>query len=232
VFLPTDTVLVIDCKASKFVLEIAEQDGTGTDQQARAYENLARTMNQHLKSLSEKDYRNAVLTICRQSGRGSDPHIISLMYLPSEAALERLNQADRDFYRRARAVQIIPAGPAGLHSALLIASAEIRRLRQMENQREIVERCGALLESVAIVLGHAVKLGGGLKNAVDHFSRLTGSINTRLLPRAQKLAGLGILPKKALPLALPAFSVQTGEDPALIEAESTELDPEGPRLIE
>jgi DNA recombination protein RmuC len=230
VFLPTDTVLVIDCKASKFVLEIAEQDGT--EHQARAYENLARTMNQHLKSLSEKDYRNAVLTICRQSGRGNDPHIISLMYLPSEAALERLNQADRDFYRRARAAQIIPAGPAGLHSALLIASAEIRRLRQMENQREIVERCGALLESVAIVLSHAVKLGGGLKTAVDYFARLTGSINTRLLPRAQKLASLGILPKKTLPLALPTFSVQTGEDPALIEAESAELDPAGPRLLE
>jgi len=230
VFLPTDTVLVIDCKASKFLLEIAEKDGP---EQARAYENLARTMNQHLKSLSEKDYRNAVLAICRQSGRSRDPHVVSLMYLPSEAALERLNLADRDFYRRARAAQIIPAGPAGLNSALMIASAEIRRLRQMENQREIVERCGALLESVAMVLGHAVKTGANLKNAVDHFARLTGSINTRLLPRAQKLASLGILPKKALPIALPTFSVQTGDDPSLIEAEASELESAGtPRLLE
>jgi DNA recombination protein RmuC len=155
------------------------------------------------------------------------------MYLPSEAALERLNLADRDFYRRARASQIIPAGPAGLNSALMIASAEIRRLRQMENQREIVERCGALLESVAMVLGHAVKMGANLKNAVDHFARLTGSINTRLLPRAQKLASLGILPKKALPIALPTFSVQTGDDPSLIEAEASELESAGtPRLLE
>lgn len=231
VFLPTDTVLVIDCKASKFLLELAEKDSE--DAQARARENLARTMNQHLKSLAEKDYRNAVLAICKQAGRGSDPHIISLMYLANEAALEQVNRADPDFYRRARAAQIIPAGPAGLHSALLVAGTEIRRLRQMENQREIVERCGALLESVAIVLGHAVRMGAGLKTAVDHFARLTGSVNTRLLPRARTLSRLGILPQKTLPQALPVFSVQTGEDPTLIEAEP--LDPEpnpGPRLLD
>ena len=51
VFLPTDTVLVIDCKASKFMLEIAKHEGT--PQEAAAYDNLARTMNQHLRTLSE-----------------------------------------------------------------------------------------------------------------------------------------------------------------------------------
>ncbi|HUN48162.1 MAG TPA: DNA recombination protein RmuC, partial [Stellaceae bacterium] len=118
VFLPTDTVLVIDCKASKFILEIAEQEGT--PEEGDAYENLARTMNQHLKTLAERDYRNAVLSACRQAGRsGPDPHIISLMYLPNEGALEKLRIADAGFFQKARETQIIPAGPAGLHSALL-----------------------------------------------------------------------------------------------------------------
>src|SRR5215470_16005070 len=193
VFLPTDTVLVIDCKASKFMVEIAASEGT--DREAAAYEGLARTMNQHLRTLSEKDYRNAVYAACKQAGRGGDdPHIISLMYLPNEAALERL--------------------------------------RQMQNQQEIVDKTRAVLEGLAVVLGHAARTGAGLKNAVDNFMKFTASINQRLLPRVRGLARLGVEPPKALP----SFAVQTAEDSTLIEVEPTEAAPEPelqlpPRLV-
>lgn len=216
VFLPTDTVLVIDCKASKFMLEIAKHEGT--EQEAAAYEGLARTMSQHLRALAEKDYRNAVYAACKQAGR-DDPNIISLMYLPNEAALERLRRADAEFFQRAREAQIIPAGPAGLHSALLMASTEIRRLRQMENQQEIVDKTRAVLESLGVVLSHAARTGAGLKNAVDNFMKFTGSINQRLLPRVRGLARLGVEPPKPLPQSLPSFAVQTAEESTLIEVE-------------
>jgi DNA recombination protein RmuC len=234
VFLPTGTVLVIDCKASKFMLEIAKHEGT--EQEAAAYDGLARTMNQHLRALAEKDYRNAVYAACKQAGHGDDPHIISLMYLPNEAALERLRRADAEFFARAREAQIIPAGPAGLHSALLMASTEIRRLRQMENQQEIVDKTRAVLESLAVVLSHAARTGAGLKNAVDNFMKFTGSINQRLLPRVRGLARLGIEPPKPLPQSLPSFAVQTAEDSTLIEVEPAEAatEPElqlPPRLV-
>jgi DNA recombination protein RmuC len=233
VFLPTDTVLVIDCKASKFMLEIAKHEGT--EQEAAAYEGLARTMNQHLRALAEKDYRNAVYAACKQAGR-DDPNIISLMYLPNEAALERLRRADAEFFQRAREAQIIPAGPAGLHSALLMASTEIRRLRQMENQQEIVDKTRAVLESLSVVLSHAARTGAGLKNAVDNFMKFTGSINQRLLPRVRGLARLGVEPPKALPQSLPSFAVQTAEESTLIEVEPAESAPEPelqlpPRLV-
>jgi DNA recombination protein RmuC len=225
VFLPTDTVVVIDCKASKFILEIARSEGT--EQEAAAYDNLARSMNQHLRALAEKDYRTAVYAACKQAGRGGDaPYIISLMYVANEAVLEKLHRADADFIQKARAVQINPVGPAGLHSALLIASTEIRRLRQMENQKEIVEKTRALLEGLAVVLSHAARTGAGLKNAVDNFMKFTGSINTRLLPRVRGLAKLGVEPPKALPQSLPSFAVQTAEESTLIELEPAEPAPE------
>ena len=225
VFLPTDTVVVIDCKASKFMVEIAQYEGTVHE--AEAYEGLARTMNQHLRALAEKDYRSAVYAACKQAGRGGDdPHVISLMYLPNEASLERLRRADAEFFQRARKAQIIPAGPATLYSALLIASTEIRRLRQMENQREIVEKTRAVLEGLAVVLGHAARTGAGLKNAVDNFMKFTGSINQRLLPRVRSLARLGVEPPKALPQSLPNFAVQTAEESTLIEVEAAEPAPE------
>ena len=218
VFLPTDSVVVIDCKASKFMLEIAKHEGTA--QEAAAYDGLVRTMNQHLRGLGEKDYRNAVRAACKQAGRGGDdPFIISLMYVAHEAVLEKVNRADPEFMQKARALQIHPVGPAGLYSALLMASTEIRRLRQMENQQEIVDKTRALLESLGIVLSHAARTGAGLKNAVDNFMKFTGSINQRLLPRVRSLARLGVEPPKPLPQSLPSFAVQTAEESTLIEVE-------------
>jgi len=103
----------------------------------------------------------------------------------------------------------------------------------MENQKEIVERCGAMLDSVGIVLGHAIRAGSGLKSAVDHFAKLTASINGRLLPRALSLTRLGIEPSKPLPGALPSFSVQTGQDLAVIDGDAAEVESERePRLLE
>lgn len=225
VFLPTDTVVVIDCKASKFMVEIAQYEGS--EREAEAYQGLARTMNQHLRALAEKDYRSAVYAACKQAGRGGDaPEVMSLMYLPNEGALERLRRADPEFFQRARQAQIIPAGPATLYSALLIASTEIRRLRQMENQKEIVEKIRLVLDGLAVVLTHTARTGAGLKTAVDHFMKLTGSINRRLLPRVRSLAQLGVEPPKALPQSLPSFAVQTAEESTLIEVDPSEVAPE------
>lgn len=234
VFLPGNSVLVIDCKASKFLLDIARAEGTPAEEEA--YRNLARTMNQHLRALAEKDYRGAILAAWRQAGRAEEiARILSVMYLPNEAALEKLNRADPDFLHKARHAQIIPAGPAGLHCAVSLASVEINFLRQMENQQRITDTARLMLESMAVTLGHAASLGRGIKSAADSFAKLTASVNQRLLPRARNLARLGVQPNKPLPGNLPAYTVHVqdgetidGEAAELIEAEL----PPMPRLVQ
>ena len=68
-----------------------EIGGRSVEAEATAQQNLARTMNQHLKALAEKDYRNAVATDSRNSGRGNEiTRILSVMYLPNEGTLEKL----------------------------------------------------------------------------------------------------------------------------------------------
>jgi DNA recombination protein RmuC len=234
VFLPGNSVLVIDCKASKFLLEIARAEGT--PEEGEAYRNLARTMNQHLRALAEKDYRSAILAAWRQSGREEEiARILSVMYLPNEAALEKLNRADPDFIHRARLAQIIPAGPAGLHCAISLASVEINFIRQVENQQRITETARLLLDGMAVMLGHAAQLGRGIKAAAESFARLTASVNQRLLPRARNLAKLGVQPNKPLPGNLPSYAVHAQEDDTLIEGEAAELvevePPPVPRLV-
>ncbi|MGH6976219.1 MAG: DNA recombination protein RmuC [Stellaceae bacterium] len=229
VFLPGDTVLVIDCKASKAVLEIAEAEGEAAA--AAAYARLAATMNHHLRALASKDYQSAVLAAFRDAGRaGAVDRILSIMYLPSEITLDKLCRADCDFRRKAQDFNIIPAGPGTLHAIVSFAASDIRRQRQAENQARIVETAGVLLDRVRIALEAAVKVGKGIEAAASSFAEFANSVNRRLLPQAGKLGKLGVQTPKALPPSMPAYEVRRLEDAIDGEAEEIEAPPR-PRLI-
>lgn len=227
VFLPNDWTVVVDCKASKFLLDIAAYEGTPKENEAWA--GLATTMNSHLKALASKDYQGAVLTACRESGRAGDAmRMLLLMYLPSEAALEKLRHADPEFMGKARAAGIIPAGPTGLHCALSLAAAEIGLLRRAENHEAIIDGTRALIEALAVVLGHVQAVGKGLKSASESYGAFASSVNKRLLPRTRKLGALGVQPPKPLPASLPEYGVVEGK---IIEGEADQVEPPRPRLI-
>jgi DNA recombination protein RmuC len=233
VFLPGDTVLVIDCKASKAVLDIAEAEGK--EAEAAAYRGLASTMNQHLRALASKDYQGAVHATFRDAGRGGEiARMLSVMYLPSEITLDKLCYADPDFRRKAQDQGIIPAGPGTLHAIIAFAAGDIRRQRQAENQDRIVETAGDLLDSVRVALESAVKLGKGIETASNAFADFARSVNRNVLSRARKLGKLGVQAKKPLPASLPAYEVRRLDETIEGEAEEVETTPASPprpRLI-
>jgi DNA recombination protein RmuC len=228
VFLPGDSVMVIDCKASKFLVEIAR--AVDAEAEAVAQQNLARTMNQHLKGLAEKDYRNAVAADFRNSGRGDEiTRILSVMYLPNEGTLERLHLADPDFVVKAAKHQIVPVGPAGLAGFIGFASVEISLIRQIENQQEIVRGTEMLLDNLTTALSHAAAVGRGIKGAADAYDRFSRSVNGRLLGRSRKLAELGLRPGKPMPGNLPSYRVDVLD--SVIEGESEEVSESPPAEI-
>lgn len=219
VFLPAESVLVIDSKASKFLYEIATTEGT--EDEAAAYAKFAATMNAHLRSLVDKDYRSAIVEAYRRTGRqGEIKRIVSVMAVPNDSALERLMLADPDFAKKAAQHQIIPTGPAGLACMIGFARIEIDTGRQIENQEKIVVAAQRLLDGITTALGHANSVGSSLKSAADHFAKFAGSVNRTLLPRAKVLPSLGVRPeKKPLPANLPAIQVIGLEAHTTIEGE-------------
>lgn len=224
VFLPSDSLLVIDSKASKFFLELAEAEDE--EEQVKVYANLSKTMNQHLRGLAAKDYQRAILDSYRSSGREAEvKRITSVMYLPNEGALEKLRIADPQFDQKTNKHNILLAGPTGLRSIIGMARVQIDMGRQAENQEQIVDATQQLLESLGIILSHVDSVGKGLKSATKNFGNLTGSINSRLLPRANKLVNLGVRPGKnrSLPNNLPTYQVIESSDPTVIEGEAEEV---------
>lgn len=227
VFLPGQSVLTIDCKASKHLVEIAEAEGT--DRERETYARLAATMNQHLKALAGKDYASAYRETCRKAGKGDRVHrAINIMYLPSEVAVERLAKADPEFMRKAAREQIVVCGPTGLMAYIGFASVEIDLGRQAENQEQIVAGAQRLIEAIGVVMSHINAVGRGIKTAADSHVKMVKSINGRLLPRGRELGKLGVrLPRgKELPPPLPVFQVFDAED-AVIDGESEDLTPAG-----
>lgn len=226
VFLPGNTVLTIDSKASKFLLEAAEAEGT--DGEGDAYDNLARTMNLHLKALSSKDYAGAIQATYRKAGRGDRiARAINIMYLPTEAGVERLCRADRQFQKKAVAANIVVAGPTGLMSYIGFARIELDLGRQVENQEKIVFAARQLIDAVSTVVGHVAGVGRGIKAAADSHAKLVGSVNARLLPRQRALNSLGLRQsgQKEAPAMLPSVQIVTHDDAGLIEGESEDVSP-------
>ena len=221
VFLPGNAVLVIDSKASKHLLDLAQAEGT--ERQDEAYRNLARTMNQHLKDLTDRDYRGAVQASYRKAGKaGEIARLLTVMYLPNEAALEKLGIADPSFMQKAAQAEIVLAGPSGLASIIGFASVEISLMQQIANQEKIVAGTERLLEALATAVGYAGSVGKGIRNAADAFAKLTSSLNGRVLPRAREVARLGLRPGRPVPDNLPAYQVlDLGAE--TIEGEATDL---------
>lgn len=223
IFLPQDMVIVVDSKASKFVLEVAEAEDEILATEAR--ERLKRTMQQHMRDLGNKDYTSAVLNSFREKGKGSDIRVLlNVMYLPSDAALEHLKKADSEIMDRAEKAGIILASPASLHGLLSLAKLQIANAKQAENTEQIVASVEKLLESTALLITYAEKIGKGLKSASDAFNEMAVSVNKRLLPRMQQIMKMGVsLPKnKPLPAPILTYDMRRMDDAHTFE-EALEL---------
>lgn len=221
VFLPGNTVLVIDSKASKFLLDLAGDEGTANEEES--YRNLSRTMNQHLKSLADKNYKAEIVASYRESGRaGEIKRIMTVMYLPNEGAVEKLLRADGEFVRKATRLEMTIAGPAALACLIGFARVEIDLGKQADNHERIVAGTQALLDSIGIVVEHTHRVGKGVKMAADSYVKLASSINGRLLPRVHGLLAHGVRPQRhrAIPKNIPGYQVIQLESGEVIEGEA------------
>ena len=232
VFLPGNAVLTIDSKASQHLLKAAAAEGG--EGEAEAYAALAGSMNKHLKALADKDYASAYRAACIAAGKsGEVSHCINIMYLPTEAAVERLMRADPDFPRKAIERNIVVAGPSALMAHIGFARMQIAYGRQADNQQQIVEAAQDLLDAVATTVGYVADVGKGLRSAAKNHERLVKSVNARLLPRQRQLVELGVQDKKKKQLLsrIPSFKYISMEESDIIDAEVEEID-ETPALTD
>ncbi len=184
VFLPGNSVMVIDSKASKFFIEIGDAEDESS-QQKDLKENLKKSMNQHLKDLVERNYREVFET------QTDKENVNIIMFLPTEVALEKLRKVDNNFIDKAWKERIIPVGPAGLMNLLLQAKIIISNEKQEQNSRLILAEVRELLSSVIKLHELAGMVGKGLRSAFTQYDKFAGSFNRNFLSKAKKIEKLG-----------------------------------------
>lgn len=219
IFLPGDNILVIDSKASKFFLELGQ---ASTEQEAIEIKlKLKNSMRNHLKSLGSKDYRQAISSHLHKKKIN---HISTVMFLPTEAALEQLQQIDKLIISDAWQNNIFPAGPMGLVNILSHSKFQISEDRKNENYHSIIEEVSSLLYNIANLAVHAKKLGNSVYSSMNYFDKFAASFNSSLLSRSKKLEKLGVSVKtnKQMPEMIDRYQVISGKKMTMIEGNTLE----------
>jgi len=231
VFMPDNIIAAIDSKASKFFQELGEADGD-LEKEKALEKKLKASMNQHLKDLIKRDYRNAIEEQLQHTGNIHKPkHVHVLMFLPTEQSLERLRKIDNEFLEKAWQKDIQPVGPHGLLNILTLSKMIISSTKQEQHSRMILFEVKNLLTTVAKLHGYADSLGKSIKSTSKKYDEFAASFNAKFLSKARKVVKLGIeMPKKTVFSELERY--QLVESHSMIEGESEELEELEPAELE
>ncbi|WP_392505507.1 DNA recombination protein RmuC [Rickettsia sp. 2024-CO-Wats] len=208
IFLPSGNLMVIDSKASKFLVD--EQDNNMS---------LNKTMNYHLKSLANKDYAANILTNLNKKDQSFN-NVITLMFLPTEQAVEKVIAADPEFLQKAWGCHIFPVGPSGLMNMLSFAKFQITDHRRSENYKVIIEEVRKLLSSIGTMADYSQKIGNNLHNMVTNYDKFAASFNRNFMSRVKNIQKLGIdSGNKAMPATLERYQIVSSKS-EIIEVEA------------
>ncbi|MFV0251247.1 MAG: DNA recombination protein RmuC [Rickettsia aeschlimannii] len=211
IFLPSGNLMVIDSKASKFLVD--EQDNNMS---------LNKTMNYHLKSLANKDYAANILTNLNKKDQSFN-NVITLMFLPTEQAVEKVIAADPEFLQKAWGCNIFPVGPSGLMNMLSFAKFQITDHRRSENYKLIIEEVRKLLSSIGTMADYSQKIGNNLHNMVTNYDKFAASFNRNFMSRVKNIQKLGIdSGNKAMPATLERYQIVSSKSEIIeVEAENS-----------
>ncbi|WP_016830921.1 DNA recombination protein RmuC [Rickettsia conorii] len=210
IFLPSGNLMVIDSKASKFLVD--KQDNNMS---------LNKTMNYHLKSLANKEYAANILTNLNKKDQSFN-NVMTLMFLPTEQAVEKVIAADPEFLQKAWGCNIFPVGPSGLMNMLSFAKFQITDHRRSENYKVIIEEVRKLLSSIGTMADYSQKIGNNLHNMVTNYDKFAASFNRNFMSRVKNIQKLGIdSGNKAMPATLERYQIVSSKSEIIeVEAEN------------
>lgn len=196
--LPGDGRLIIDAKAPLTKYLAAQQlrsESGDAQERARRRELLhehSAAVRRHVQQLAGRDYPAAIT--------GSAELVIA--FLPSEAALAAALETDPALLEDAFAAGIALASPVSLWATLRAVAYGWRQQRLELGAQELVDLARQLQSRLATAAGHLDKLGRSLGAGVSGYNALLGSLESRVLPTARRMAELSGTEAPTLPPSL------------------------------
>jgi DNA recombination protein RmuC len=188
VTLPNDRVIVVDAKANinAYIDAVNEVD----DEKREAHmERFARHTSDQVKKLSEKRYWSLF------DGRSAE---FVVMFVPGDQFIDAALARRPELLEEAAARGVILASPSTLIGLLRAVAVGWREHALTEEAAALFELGKELHDRAATAFEHAGKLGDSIRQSVERYNRLVGSIDSRLVPTLRKFEDAGAKSAKAL----------------------------------
>ncbi len=136
----------------------------------------------HVDRLAAKEYWR----------RHDSPEFV-VLFLPAESFLSSALEARPDLLERAFTRDVVLATPTTLLALLRTVSYAWRQDAAARGAAEVHALGRELHARLSTLGGHLARLGSSLDSAVEQFNRTIGSLESRVLVSARRLAALGVV---------------------------------------
>lgn len=187
--LPGGRRIVVDAKANlKPYLDALEApDAAQADEALHAF---ADGIAEQAKKLAGKNYWK----------RLEGGHEFVVMFVPGDQFVDAALAKRPDLLEYAASHRVLLASPSSLIALLHAVAVVYQEQRLAKEAAELRELGAQLHERFAAAMEHMAKLGGALRNSVDHYNRFVGSYEQRLEPTLRKFEESGVKGTKDIPI--------------------------------
>ncbi|MBO6741199.1 MAG: DNA recombination protein RmuC [Phycisphaerales bacterium] len=188
VTLPNERVIVVDAKAN-INAYIEAVNAPTDDLREEQLQRFARHMAEQVKKLNDKKYWSLF------DGKSAE---FVVMFVPGDHFIDAALARKPELLDEAAQRGVILASPSTLIGLLRAVAVGWREHALTEQAAELFELGKELHDRAATAFEHAGKLGDSIRQAVERYNRLVGSIDSRMVPTLRKFEDAGAKSGKAL----------------------------------
>ncbi|HEX6968150.1 MAG TPA: DNA recombination protein RmuC [Micromonosporaceae bacterium] len=173
--------VVVDAKAP-FDAYLSAMEARTEPERDRHLQTHAKHLRGHVDALAAKSYWSAF---------DQTPEFV-VLFVPADPFLDAALQRDPALLEYAFARNVVLATPATLIALLRTVAYAWRQEALARNAAAVHALARELYGRLATLGDHVTKLGNSLGSAVAAYNRAVGSLESRVLVSARRLAGLGV----------------------------------------
>jgi DNA recombination protein RmuC len=186
VSLPNERKIAIDAKTNTYAYLEAVNAKDDTEREERL-DTFARHVAEQAKKLGDKKYWSLF--------ESAD---FVVMFVPGDHFIDAALQRRPDLIETAAQQNVILASPSTLIGLLRAVHVGWREHTLAEEAHELFELGKELHERASVAFEHAGKLGDSIRQSVERYNRLVGSIDTRMMPTLKRFEEAGAKSGKSL----------------------------------